>query len=265
MNYDSVNKVSWESHVKHLLETEYKGKNLVHSLNPIEQTFTKDIAGKKILHLFCNFGMNTFSLESKSNTPVTGVDFSQTAINFANKYKKTNNLKSNFICTNYKDYNPNEKFDIVFCSFGVLDWIENFELFIKKVKSLLVEGGKFIIIEFHTDYFEKIIQHYNGIHIEKNIYKITKEINVYDSSQKSILGKTIITKKNIDFYTKLFNTNDFLNQLKKKMKIEEYHEFDYTNYPITTDDKKIEKFMYRNDTLEKNQKMAFGLTCRNYG
>jgi 2-polyprenyl-3-methyl-5-hydroxy-6-metoxy-1,4-benzoquinol methylase len=262
MNYDSINRSSWEKQISHLIETEYKGKNLIYSLNPLEKKFTKHLRNKNILHLFCNFGMNTFSLENNLGNKCTGIDFSQTAIDFANKFKKLYDFDSEFICCDYRQFTKDIKYDVIFCSFGVLDWIENFDIFIDKIKSLLIDGGEFILVEFHTDYFKKIIEYYSGQYINENIYKITKTINEYSKSKKSILGKTQLNKIQIHFYTRLFNSQKFVDKIKQKMKIITYDEFDYINYPITDSDKKLRALTYRNETLESNQKMSFGLICK---
>ena len=56
------------------------------SLNEIELNELGNIAGKKILHLQCHFGMDSLSL-SRMGAKVVGVDMSDTAIQEAKKIK----------------------------------------------------------------------------------------------------------------------------------------------------------------------------------
>ena len=54
------------------------------TLNAIELGETGDVKGKKILHLQCHFGMDTLSW-ARMGAEVTGVDFSDVAIEEANR------------------------------------------------------------------------------------------------------------------------------------------------------------------------------------
>ena len=58
--------------------------NVKSSLNKIELDDLGDVAGMKILHLQCHFGMDTLSL-ARMGAKVTGVDLSDAAVAEARK------------------------------------------------------------------------------------------------------------------------------------------------------------------------------------
>ena len=93
-----------------------KGKN---SLNEIEQRELGNIEGKTILHLQCHFGMDSLSM-ARMGAKVTGVDFSDTAIEEAQKLNDQLGLNANFISSNVYDLGTalSDQFDIVFTSYG---------------------------------------------------------------------------------------------------------------------------------------------------
>src|SRR4030095_10997740 len=92
-----VNKLFWNERVPihknsslYSLDDFKNGKNKLHSL---ERSELGDINGKSILHLQCHFGMDTLSLE-QLGAKVTGVDYSEEAINAAIELRDELGLKS---------------------------------------------------------------------------------------------------------------------------------------------------------------------------
>lgn len=75
------------------LENFKLGKNKLHSL---EREELGDIKGKSILHLQCHFGMDTLSL-ARLGADVTGVDFSDVAIEEAKALDNELGLNAEFI------------------------------------------------------------------------------------------------------------------------------------------------------------------------
>lgn len=98
------------------------------SLNQIEIDLLGNIKGKKILHLQCHFRMDSISL-SRMGTKVTAVDLSNEAITKAKFLAKDTNNDTEFVCCNIFDLpnHLNETFDIIFTSYGVIDWYPNLE------------------------------------------------------------------------------------------------------------------------------------------
>src|SRR5687767_6266668 len=93
-------------------------------LTPIELNELGDVTGKKMLHLQCHFGMDSLDW-ARRGAFVSGVDLSDVAIAEANRLNEELGLNAKFICSNVYDLRKHidEKFDIVFTSYGVVGWL----------------------------------------------------------------------------------------------------------------------------------------------
>ena len=120
------------------------------TLNTIELEEVGNVKGKSLLHLQCHFGLDTISWARKG-AKVTGVDFSPEAINKAEELSEKTGVEARFILANIYDLPDilNEKFDIVFTSYGVHCWLNDIERWAEIVAHFLKPGGVFYIAEFH--------------------------------------------------------------------------------------------------------------------
>jgi len=119
-------------------------------LYPIELEEIGDVNGKSLLHLQCHFGMDTLSW-ARLGAKVTGIDFSEKSIEFANSLSEDLGIEANFICCNIYDLPENLKgtFDIVYTSAGVLCWLPDLKRWAEIVSYFLKKGGFFYILEGH--------------------------------------------------------------------------------------------------------------------
>ncbi|MFX1378975.1 MAG: class I SAM-dependent methyltransferase [Promethearchaeota archaeon] len=120
------------------------------SLFPIEIEELGNVKGKSLLHLQCHFGMDTLSW-ARLGANVTGVDFSDKAINYAKCLSSELNIPARFIHANLYDI-PNiltEKFDIVFTSYGTICWLPDLVKWAQIISNSLKSGGVFYIIDGH--------------------------------------------------------------------------------------------------------------------
>lgn len=154
MDYLKINQTLWN----HKVETHYKsdfynvealigGKS---SLNSIELDLLGNVKDKSILHLQCHFGMDTISL-ARLGANVTGVDFSDKAIDKAIELNNLVGTKAKFIQSDVYDL-PNvldEKYDVVYTSYGVIGWLPDMERWAKVISHFLKPGGEFVFVEFH--------------------------------------------------------------------------------------------------------------------
>ena len=98
-----------------------------------------EVAGKRLLHLQCHFGLDTLSW-ARMGATVTGVDFSGRAIALARDlYELPTALDG--------------RFDIVFTSWGVLCWLPDLTRWARLIADYLAPGGIFYIAEFHPFLF----------------------------------------------------------------------------------------------------------------
>ena len=119
-------------------------------LNPLELAEVGDVKGRNLLHLQCHFGMDTLSW-ARLGANVTGMDFSDEAINLARSLSAELDLPARFICCDIYDLpqHLNEKFDIVYTSYGVLSWLSDIPAWARLIARYLKPGGIFYIAEFH--------------------------------------------------------------------------------------------------------------------
>ncbi len=120
------------------------------TLKPVERKELGDVAGKSLLHLQCHFGLDTLSW-ARLGARVTGVDFSEEAITLARKLSDELDLPARFICSDVLALPQvlDEKFDIVFTSYGVLPWLPDVRRWAEVVAHCLAPGGTFYLLEFH--------------------------------------------------------------------------------------------------------------------
>lgn len=120
------------------------------TLKSIEKELLSNVQNKSLLHLQCHFGMDSLSW-SRLGAVVTGVDFSNTAIALASDLSRNTGLEARFICCSIEELDSNleEKFDIVFTSYGVLCWLPDLDVWAKTISNHLKEGGIFLIVEEH--------------------------------------------------------------------------------------------------------------------
>ena len=147
-------------------------------LSEIELGTLGKVRGKSILHLQCHFGLGTLSL-ARLGASVTGVDFSEVAIENARKLNDRLRLDARFIqCdVNRLDECLEAKFDMVFASFGVIGWHSDLAKWARTVSHFLKADGKFCFAEFHpvlwmlSDDHSKILHSYfrSDAIIEENV------------------------------------------------------------------------------------------------
>ncbi len=154
MEYLETNKKHWNQKVGVHVQSEFydhqsflNGKS---SLNKIELDLLGDISGKKVLHLQCHFGQDSISL-ARMGAEVTAVDFSEEAIRVGNETASELGMDINFICCNVFDLRQHvqEKFDLVFASYGVIGWHPDLMEWNRLVSDYLNENGRHILVEFH--------------------------------------------------------------------------------------------------------------------
>jgi len=120
------------------------------SLKPLELRELGEVRGKSLLHLQCHFGLDTLSW-ARLGAMVTGVDFSPEAICLAHRLSAELSIPARFIESNLYDLPGvlEDRFDIVFTSYGVLCWLPDLKPWAGLIARYLKPGGLFYIAEFH--------------------------------------------------------------------------------------------------------------------
>ncbi|MBH8563943.1 class I SAM-dependent methyltransferase [Nostoc sp. CENA67] len=123
------------------------------TLFPEEKELLGNISGLSVVHLQCNAGQDTLSL-ARLGAAVTGIDISDEAIAFAQKLSDKSGINATFHRADIFDWleeaaNQNQKFDIVFSSYGAVLWLSNLSVWAKGIAAILKSGGRFVLVEFH--------------------------------------------------------------------------------------------------------------------
>lgn len=120
------------------------------TLRPVEREELTGVAGKTLLHLQCHFGLDTLSW-AREGALATGVDLSDKSIALARSLSTELNIPATFVCSDLLDLPAvlTSPFDIVFTSYGVLNWLPDLKRWAAIVAHFLKPGGVFYIVEFH--------------------------------------------------------------------------------------------------------------------
>jgi len=256
-NYLHINRQSWNNVVDihwksefYNLEDFIKGET---SLNSIELGLLGDLTGKTVLHLQCHFGQDTISL-SRLGVEVTGVDFSDKAIEKAKELAKGTN--ATFICCDIyslSDY-LDKQFDIVFTSYGTIGWLPDLDKWAKVISRFLKPNGKFVIVEFHPvvwmfdNDFEQIAYRYF------NSEPIIESLNGTYAERTNEITRTTITWNH--------GLGEVINSLiKNGLQINSFEEYDYSPYNCFNKTIEFEPKKYRIAHLEDKIPMVFSITA----
>ncbi|MDO5615919.1 MAG: class I SAM-dependent methyltransferase [Cruoricaptor ignavus] len=259
-NYIEINRQSWnnktEIHLKskfYDLDNFLKGKT---SLNGIELDLLGDVTGKNILHLQCHFGQDTISL-GRLGADVTGVDLSDKAIESARQLAKQTRTKANFICCDIYDLpnHLNEKFDIIFTSYGTIGWLPDLDKWANIIAKFLKPNGQFVFVEFHPvvwmfdDDFNKIeYRYFNSGAI------LATENGTYADKKADITQSYIVWNHGI---------SEVLNSLiKNGLEIMSFDEFDYSPYNCFNKTTEFEPQKYRIKHLDNKIPMVYSITAK---
>jgi SAM-dependent methyltransferase len=120
------------------------------TLRAVERQELADVAGKRLLHLQCHFGLDTLSW-AREGAIVTGVDLSDRSIDLARSLSSELNIPATFVRCDVLDLPDvlTGQYDIVFTSYGVLNWLRDLERWAQVIAHFLKPGGIFYMVEFH--------------------------------------------------------------------------------------------------------------------
>jgi SAM-dependent methyltransferase len=120
-------------------------------LHPIEDAELGPIAGKRLVHLQCHFGLDTLRL-ARRGAAVTGLDFSPVAIAEARRLAQAiGRPEANFVCADVYEARRvlDGTFDVVFNTWGTICWLPDMGGWAETVASLLAPGGFLYFADGH--------------------------------------------------------------------------------------------------------------------
>jgi SAM-dependent methyltransferase len=156
-DYRKVNLAHWNSRVSHhvrgygLERFRIDSSHLSHVIR-FDLPRLGSIEGLDVVHLQCHIGTDTLSLHRLGPRSVTGIDFSEPAIDAARQLAADCNANISFITSEV--YSAVEavgfrQFDLVYTGVGALCWLPDINLWAQKVATLLRPGGRLFIREGH--------------------------------------------------------------------------------------------------------------------
>lgn len=260
-NYLDINRKSWNNRVDaHLLSEFYdlpSFKNGVNSLNEIELKLLGDLEGKSVLHLQCHFGQDTISL-SRLGAKALGVDLSDMAIEKGKELALELGVDTAFVCSDIYDLprHLDQKFDIVFTSYGTIGWLPDLDKWASIIKRFLNPGGQFVFVEFHPfiwmydDDFEKIKYRYF------NDGPITEtEEGTYADKSAAISQDYVMWNHSL--------SEVMTSLLKAGLQIQGFEEYDYSPYNCFNKTVAIASKKYRIAQWDNKIPMVYAIIAKN--
>ncbi|MCD4773546.1 MAG: methyltransferase domain-containing protein [Bacteroidales bacterium] len=206
------------------------------SLNHIELEEIGEVKGKKLLHLQCHFGMDTLSF-ARLGADVTGIDISDESIKVAAELSAELSLRAKFYRSNVYEIDKvlDERFDIIYTSYGAINWLNDLDKWAKIINRFLKPGGIFYMVEFHPFIYTLNEE----LQINENYFK-TKQIETI--VDRTYTENSKITKKNLKNVEWHHSLSEVLNSLiENGLEIKLFNEFPFQVYNCFKNMIEIEK------------------------
>ena len=155
--YLAINLANWNSRVPHHvlgygLDRYLEDPAYLSDVVRFDLPRLGDIAGLDVVHLQCHIGTDTLSLARLGARSVTGLDFSQPALDAAEDLAARAGSDIRFVRSElYRALDVLEpaSFDLVFTGIGALCWLPDVSRWAQVVSGLLRPGGRLFIREGH--------------------------------------------------------------------------------------------------------------------
>jgi len=132
----------------------------------LETLNKKNLNNTTVLDIGCGGGLVSEGL-SKIGATVTGIDFIKENIKVAKMHAKKNNLKINYFVKDFEKEKITSKYDVIII-LEVLEHLNNWEEFIKKIKISLNRNGTLIISTINRNLVSKFLT----LDIGENLLKL---------------------------------------------------------------------------------------------
>lgn len=256
-DYININKQAWNNKTDVHIESEFydmkgflEGKS---TLNTIELELLGDVSGKKILHLQCHFGQDTMTLARMGATTV-GVDLSDKAIQRATEFAQQLNLDATFVCCDVYDApkHIDEKFDILFTSYGTIGWLPDLEKWANVIAHFLKPNGQFVMADFHpvvwmydNDFKEVFYSYFNIEPI------IEEESGTYAETQADLQTKSVSWNHPV---------SEILNSLLQSgLELKQFNEYDFSPYNCFNETEEFEPGKFRIKSFGNKIPMVYSI------
>ncbi len=203
------------------------------SISDLEIKEVGEVTGKKLLHLQCHFGKDTISW-ARLGAQVTGVDFSDRAIELAKQLSQKIGIHASFICSEISELDKTildpKSFDIVYTSHGAIYWLPDLERWAQIIMFFLKPNGVFYIADSHPTACIFDDECENDLIVRFPYFHQIEPLEFdYDGSYANGEAKL----KNIKEYGWVHNLSYIVNSLiNVGLQIEFIHEFPFTSWKM---------------------------------
>lgn len=222
VDYLEMNRIGWDRRARaHVDSAFYDVQGFLAgrtSLREIELEQLGSVAGRRLLHLQCHFGLDTLSW-ARMGAQCTGVDLSPVAIELAEELRQKTGLDARFVCSDvYAFQRPEaDPYDIVFTSYGAICWLPNLDRWARMVSENLRPGGTFNMVEFHP------------------VYDLLAGDSYFSSDRPYVAVEETYTENRADAVAELATwthpLSDVLGALTRSgIQINQFHEFPFSPY-----------------------------------
>src|SRR6266513_5001719 len=121
-------------------------------LRAMESGELGDVAGKRVIHLQCHFGLDTLAL-ARQGAIFTGLDFAPAAIDEARRLAAATGLAAEFVCANVYDarHAVAGNFDVAYVTWGTICWLPDLTGWAQTIAALLEPGGFLYYADAHPN------------------------------------------------------------------------------------------------------------------
>jgi SAM-dependent methyltransferase len=150
----ALNRAMWDERVPiHVASAFYDVDGFLagnSTLRAFELEEMGDVEGLSLVHTQCHFGLDTLSW-ARRGAKVTGLDFSEPAVNAARKLAGDAGIEAEFVVSDvYKAVEAlGRRFDIVYTGLGALNWLPDIDQWAQTMAALTAPNGRFYLAEFH--------------------------------------------------------------------------------------------------------------------
>jgi SAM-dependent methyltransferase len=254
------NRSAWNDRTEiHIQSKFYKQPDFINgwnSLNEIELSLLGELKGLRVLHLQCHFGQDSISL-SRMGAHVTGVDFSEKAIAYAQQTAQELQADAAFICCDIYGLpkHLDQPFDLVFTSYGTIGWLPDLSRWAEIISGFLKPNGRFVFVEFHPvvwmfdDRFSNIAYDYF------NTGPITEDWQgTYADKSLDISSPCVMWNHGLGEVFNALTAND--------LNVMSFQEYDYSPYPCFKNAMEFEQGKYRISHLTHKIPLVYALVAK---
>ena len=189
-HFDKLSKEWWNENGDFKVLHQIRPIRIKYILNQLDS----NIKNIDVLDLGCGGGLVSEPL-ARLGANVTGIDFVENNIKVAKLHSKKKNLNIKYISKDIENLDIKKKFDLIIM-FEILEHLDDWEKFLKKIKINLKKNGKIIISTINRN----IISKYIAIYFAENILRwIPKGTHNYNKFIQPDEIRDCMIKNNLSF------------------------------------------------------------------